>query len=225
MQHVTPYHIVKWYSFLWSFSSPSNRPLFHTHRRQAARIAHTQTHTQGPALQARLHSSLYQSSFSVNGVIKPVLLLIQWKCEKKRIRSEGMELWNSQGWPANISQRGFEIKQTSRQLCNMSRRKGRTEAYKEKGQKKNPRERERETTLVHFNGIYIKALQINSWVLDVGACKKPFRHTSSSITVKIDAMLHSAVCGHRKHSEKSTSLLRPTKAILTSLCDTNICWT
>lgn len=37
----------------------------------------------------------------------------------------------------------------------------------------------REMTRMHFNGIYIKAWQISSWVLDVRGCKKPFTGSNS----------------------------------------------
>lgn len=47
----------------------------------------------------------------------------------------------------------------------------------------------RGTTLVHFNGIYIKAEQISSWVLDVRGCKKPFRHSEEGVlTVESDGV-------------------------------------
>lgn len=71
--------------------------------------------------------------------------------------------------------------------------------------------RERETTLVHFNAIYIKARQISSWVLDVRGSKKPFRHTAAFLMAKIDRRLHSfsSVCGERESSDKNMlSLLR-----------------
>ena len=42
---------------------------------------------------------------------------------------------------------------------------------------------------MHFNGIYIKAQQISSWVLDVRGSKKPFRHTAGFLIVKIDGAL------------------------------------
>lgn len=67
----------------------------------------------------------------------------------------------------------------------------------------------REPTLVHFNGIYIKARQISSWVLDVQGSKKPFRHTASFPIVKIDGALFSFSCGceERESSDKNMSAL------------------
>ena len=143
--------------------------------------------------------SLHQRSFSVNGVIKPALLLIQWKRERERERerericSEGMELWNGQGGPANTSQGGFEMKRTSRQLCNVSRRREADRQRYIEGGGGGKWER-REATLVHFNGIYIKAWQISSWVLDVRGSKKPFRHTACFLIVKIDGAVYSFSC-------------------------------
>lgn len=55
--------------------------------------------------------------------------------------------------------------------------------------------RGRTLILVHFNGIYIKAQNISSWVLDVQGSKKPFRHTASLLIVKIDRELFSFSCG------------------------------
>lgn len=46
-----------------------------------------------------------------------------------------------------------------------------------------------EPTLVHVNGIYIKAAQISSWVLNVRGSKKPFRHAASPLIVKIGALV------------------------------------
>lgn len=65
----------------------------------------------------------------------------------------------------------------------------------------------REPTLVHFNGIYIKAQQISSWVLDVRGSKKPFRHTASFLIVKIDGALFSfsCECGEGECSDKNMS--------------------
>lgn len=140
---------------------------------------------------------------------------------RERIFSEGMELWNSQGGPANTSQAGFEMKRTSRQLCNMSRRgEGDGQRYIERG----GGGRGWETTLVHFNGIYIKAGKISSWVLGVRGCKKPFRHTAGFLIVKIDGALHSftAVCGEREcHDKTISSLFKPTWKLF-KLCATDI---
>ena len=47
---------------------------------------------------------------------------------------------------------------------------------------------------MHFNGIYIKAWQISSWVLDVRGSKKPFRHTACFLIVKIDGAVYSFSC-------------------------------
>lgn len=58
-------------------------------------------------------------------------------------------------------------------------------------------------TLVHFNGIYIKARQISSWVLDVRGNKKPFRHTVGFPIVKIDGALYSTVCTGRECRDKT----------------------
>lgn len=52
-----------------------------------------------------------------------------------------------------------------------------------------------EPTLVHVNGIYIKAAQISSWVLNVRGSKKPFRHAASLLIVKIEGALGSCSCG------------------------------
>lgn len=62
---------------------------------------------------------------------------------------------------------------------------------------------------MHFNGIYIKAQQISSWVLDVRGSKKPFRHTASFLIVKIDGALFSFSCGRgeRERSDKNMSSL------------------
>ena len=83
------------------------------------------------------------------------------------------------------------MKRTSRQLCNMSRRREEDGHRYIEGGRRGERERERgrEATLVHFNGIYIKAQQISSWVLDVRGSKKPFRHTAGFLIVKIDGAL------------------------------------
>lgn len=101
------------------------------------------------------------------------------------------------------------MKRTSRQLCNMSRRREEDgQRYIEGGGRRGG-ERERESTLVHFNGIYIKARQISSWVLDVRGSKKPFRHTAGFLIVKIDGELYSfsSVCGERKCTDKTMSSL------------------
>lgn len=76
----------------------------------------------------------------------------------------------------------------SRQLCNVSRRR------EPDGQRYNW-VGGRTLILVHFNGIYIKAQNISSWVLDVRGSKKPFRHTASFLKVKIDRELFSFSCG------------------------------
>lgn len=52
-----------------------------------------------------------------------------------------------------------------------------------------------EPTPVHVNGIYIKAAQISSWVLNVRGSKKPFRHAASLLIVKIEGALGSCSCG------------------------------
>lgn len=51
-----------------------------------------------------------------------------------------------------------------------------------------------ESTLVHVNGIYIKAAQISSWVLNVRGSKKPFRHAASPLIVKIEGALVLCSC-------------------------------
>lgn len=51
-----------------------------------------------------------------------------------------------------------------------------------------------EPTLVHVNGIYIKAAQISSWVLNVRGGKKPFRHAASPLIVKIEGALVLCSC-------------------------------
>lgn len=80
------------------------------------------------------------------------------------------------------------MKRTSRELCNMSRRRG--QICGGVGG---------ETALVHFNGVYIKAQQINSWVLDVRGSEKPFRYTTVSLLVQIDGRSrHSALCEGRR---------------------------
>lgn len=55
-----------------------------------------------------------------------------------------------------------------------------------------------EPTLVHVNGIYIKAAQISSWVLNVRGSKKPFRHAASPLIVKIDGALVLCSCRLRR---------------------------
>lgn len=57
-------------------------------------------------------------------------------------------------------------------------------------------------SLLHFNGIYIKARQTSSWVLDVRGFKKPFRHGAGFLIVKIDAALYCVVA-----DDKSTETL------------------
>lgn len=42
---------------------------------------------------------------------------------------------------------------------------------------------------MHVNGIYIKAAQISSWVLNVRGSKKPFRRAASPPVVKIEGAL------------------------------------
>lgn len=51
-----------------------------------------------------------------------------------------------------------------------------------------------EPTLVHVNGIYIKAAQISSWVLNVRGSKKPFRLAASPLIVKIEGALVLCSC-------------------------------
>lgn len=88
------------------------------------------------------------------------------------------------------------MKRTSRQLCNMSRRREEDgQIYRGGGGGLGGA-----LTLVHFNGIYIKARQISSCVLDVLGSKKPFRHTAGFLIVKIIGVLYSfsTVCGERE---------------------------
>lgn len=79
---------------------------------------------------------LRQWCFSVNSVIKPALLLIQRWGGRER---EGENMLRGHGIvktgraPANTSLAGFEMKRTSRQLCNMSRRRGDGQRYREGG--------------------------------------------------------------------------------------------
>lgn len=90
------------------------------------------------------------------------------------------------------------MKRTSRQLCNMStRREDGQGCGKGRGRESGEGRAAGagEPTLVHVNGIYIKAAQISSWVLNVRGSKKPFRHAASPRIVKIEGALVLCSCG------------------------------